>query len=149
MVDNLSFFPPTHTHTYTTLLYNRCVFVFLVDDIRRRHARLHQSAEEQIPLQKVLRQASSAGLLTRADGSRRRQHGNVSHHWASLIKRLEVWLLYSTNPPLDKAAAAGTGDSRTCKMFISSRARASGRLISPHHLHYQLQPQPVTVSTNR
>lgn len=81
-VGNLSFF----THTYLTVLYYRRVFIFLLDDIRRRHARLHQSAEEQIPLQKVLRQASSAGLLTRADGSRRRQHGNVSHHRASLIK---------------------------------------------------------------
>lgn len=54
------------------------VFVFLTDNIGWRHAWFHQSAEEQIPLQEVLCQASSAGLPACADGSRRRQHRNVS-----------------------------------------------------------------------
>lgn len=49
----------------------RSAFVFPVDDVGRGHARFHQSAEEQIPLQEVLRQAPPAGLLARADGSRR------------------------------------------------------------------------------
>lgn len=55
-----------------------CLFLSLVDDLRRGHARFHQSAEEQIPIEEVLRQTPPAGLPARADGPGGRQHGNVS-----------------------------------------------------------------------
>lgn len=56
-----------------------CSLLFsLADDFRRGHARFHQSAEEQVPLEEVLRQTSAAGLPARADGLRGRQYGNVS-----------------------------------------------------------------------
>lgn len=103
------------------LMLSHSVFVFLIDNIRRRHAWFHQSTEEQIPLQEVLRQASSAGLLTCADGSRRWQHGNVSNTWASLSSEeprwvwlnnyIKVWLQHSTNPPPGWKSRVETEDS--------------------------------------
>lgn len=68
------------------------------DDIGWGHAWFHQSAEEQIPLEEVLCQTSTAGLPSSADSSRGRQHGNVSNTWVSKLNRTELrsdWLKYN------------------------------------------------------
>lgn len=67
----------------------------LADNFRRGHARFHQSAEEQVPLEEVLCQASPAGLPARADGLRGRQHGNVSVEILLRLKYCRIYIVFA------------------------------------------------------